>query len=109
MLQRARDSISPIATSPRSPQRRSHLSTASSDYSSKRDSKATTNGEEDKDVFRLPGFVEKAFEERREQAREKRREELRKKIKVVGEADPGRDIEYDPLNRRRETFGEGWI
>lgn len=109
MLQRARDSISPIATSPRSPQRRSHLSTASSDYSSKRDSKATTNGEEDKDVFRLPGFVEKAFEARREQAREKRREELKKKIKVVGEADLGRDIEYDPLNRRRETFGEGWI
>lgn len=109
MLQKARDSTSPIATSPKSPQRRSQSSRASSDYTSRRDSKASSHGEEEKDVFRLPGFVEKAFGARREQVREKMRGELKKKIKVVGEADPGRDVEYDPLNRRRETFGEGWI
>lgn len=110
MFGKARDSIGPIAKSPRSPQHRSQLSTASTDYSSKRDSRASSKyDEEDREGFRLPGFVEKAFESRREQAREKRREELKKRIKVVGEADPGRDIQYDSLNRRRETFGEGWI
>ena len=107
---RAKDSISPL-TSPRVLQHGSQPSNGSSDYSSKRDSKepSTTHGGEEKDLFRLPGFVQKTFESRREQAREKWREDLKKKINVVGEADPTHDIQYDLLSRRRETFGEGWI
>lgn len=110
IITRAKDSISPL-TSPRNLQHVSQPSNASSDSSSKRDSKepSTTHGNEEKDLFRLPGFVQKTFESRREQAREKWREDLKKKINVVGEADPIHDIQYDLLSRKRETFGEGWI
>lgn len=106
IIARAKDSIGP-AMNPRSPQ----PSNTNSDHSSKRDSKelSTTKGNEEKDSFRLPTFIQKAFESQREQAREKRKEELKKMISVVGEADPIHDIEYDVLNRRRATFGEGWV
>jgi len=110
IITRAKDSISPM-TSPRGLQQGSQPSNVGGDYSSRRDSKetSTTHGNEEKDLFRLPGFVHKTFESRREQAREKWREDLKKKINVVGEADPTHDIQYDLLSRKRETFGEGWI
>jgi hypothetical protein len=110
IITRAKDTISPL-TSPRIVQHGSQPSNVSNDNSSKRDSKvpSTTHGNEEKDLFRLPGFVQKTFESRREHAREKWREDLKKKINVVGEADPTHDIQYDLLSRKRETFGEGWI
>jgi hypothetical protein len=62
----------------------------------------------------MPKLVSKAVSRasRDKKKREKRRVDLKASIKLVGEADPSRDVDFAARNRsnsRRETFGAGWI